>query len=361
MRDKISEKIKVTSPITRLILIGLTILNSACAIHKPMTSGGEFAPRLKPLAAEVSKVSFQEHSALRLIATNLISVLLQDRNIEIATTTVQFSKSKSAFGDAVIRALEDAGLGIQLVSEDQGAFYVNYEKRQSETSAGPITEYVIELDDKQVKRAYVFDGTRVFPSSVMWTRGVNNVGSLYLHDKVFTEQGGPVTQFVSGLRSVGDASQKSLARSIAVNSYDFVARYENTSASRILSDTIRNVRLVRHTITPDILAKHTQISQQVLITNDGSRDVLGEGNKQVVEHIVNQMESNDRIGIAACVNIGAENELSKSSALRLLEEFLFLGVNQQQLYLMPCEQTIYGAFSQNAIAGVKLVMLKPVI
>jgi len=112
--------------------IGLVVL-SACETPLIQRDNSEFMPLIGGKADVVASTPLAEMRRLQLISTNLVSALVQVPEMKVGTATLQVSNPTTAFGNTLVRALEDAGFGIQRVSADQGLNYVTYGKRLSET------------------------------------------------------------------------------------------------------------------------------------------------------------------------------------------------------------------------------------
>jgi len=143
------------------------LLLSACETPLSQRDNAEFMPLIGGEPEVVASTSLTELRRLQLISTNLVSALVQVPEMKVGTATLQVSNPTTAFGNTLIRALEDAGFGIQRVSADQGLNYVTYGKRLSETEAGQVTDYSIAVGEIEVRREFNVKDKKVFPSSLL--------------------------------------------------------------------------------------------------------------------------------------------------------------------------------------------------
>ena len=182
-----------------ILCAGSLALLAACAGTPPRDEA-----RWLPLGggdrAAFAPMQTSEIEQLALVSTNLVAVLVQLPELSPSTVTLQLSAPRSAFGNTVLRALEEAGYGVQRVAADQGRHYVAYRRRFAETDAGPVTDYELTVNGLRVQREYVHRGTGVYPSSLMTVEGSEAAaGDIVLDDGIFREQGGDEEAFVSGV------------------------------------------------------------------------------------------------------------------------------------------------------------------
>ncbi len=175
--------LKTGAALLSLLLSGCTGLPSATGVDQ-----AALTPRLAGGNTEaLDDISGQERAHLQLIATNLVATLAQIPEMRPTTATLQINTPQTAFGN-VIRALEDAGFGMQLVTADQGQNFVSYSKRFSETESGLVTDYTLAVGKIRLSREYIVNGNAVYPSSLLNISGTDSIADIELADNIFAEQ-----------------------------------------------------------------------------------------------------------------------------------------------------------------------------
>lgn len=144
----------MTKAVFKVFAAGLMFLSAGCA----------------QLGSSSQGVSDAE--ALRIVAVDLVSVLGQLPGLDPFTTTAQVSASQSEFGVAVANALQDVGYGVQRVSSDQGAAFVQHQTTQTLEAGDTITEFEVALLGARVARDYIESRNGWVPSSPLRVYGV---------------------------------------------------------------------------------------------------------------------------------------------------------------------------------------------
>ena len=130
------------------LLVGAALALGACAGTAP-SSIEPFLPRLGGDAEMLAATDADELRRLDLVATNFVAALVQLPELRPAGTTLQLTAPTSVFGNVLVRALEDAGYGMQRVSADQGSRYVTYSRRFSgEPQSGPLTDFSLAVGSR---------------------------------------------------------------------------------------------------------------------------------------------------------------------------------------------------------------------
>jgi len=344
--------------------LGLVLLLSSglwgCAsIEKKTTDPNsenldEFQPRIQGTLAQLEPVPLAELSNLQLVATDLVSVLLQLPDFQPSTATLQVSKPTTPFGNTVLRALEDAGFGLQRVSADQGQRYVSYRKRFSETDAGPVTDFEIVVGSVLVRREYKIDDRGVFPSSLMFVNGSPVVSSIVLNNDMFQEQGGSGETFVSGVLAPDATSQETDISEVTVNDFDTVPKNRRTSPVTVLT-SIRQ-RHARAQINRDVdLSNYRRLRRTVLIFDDAKTRLMGAGNKQAINLLAREFIASDLFVITACTDVDGRNEAAQSQGIRVEEEFASHGIPLDAIHIAPCVRASFRHPTDNSPAAVTVV------
>lgn len=319
----------------------------------------DLLPRIGGNIAALQKISSIERNQLQLIATNLIATLVQIPEMRPATATLQINVPKTAYGNAVVRALEDAGFGMQLVSADQGQQYVSYSKRLAETESGVVTDYSLAVGKIKLSREYQLQEDAVYPSSLMNITGTNYIADIELADGIFTEQGGNGNAFISGAQQTDNPDPNLKVTTVDVNSFDELPVNKRTRQDRVLAEA-RQRYFEAGTLraAPD-LNQFTKYRRTVLIFADNSTQMLGNVNKRAVRLLVREFSDDDIMVIKACQDADGSDQPSLNRAIRVEEELAGFGVPTESAYITPCARTSYRHSSDNSPAPVELIHYRP--
>jgi len=349
-------KVLMRSAITATLLLLV-----ACATQEPLqvVSKEDLLPRIGGNAAAVDNISPTERNHLQLIATNLIATLVQIPEMRPATATLQVSAPQTAFGNAIVRALEDAGFGIQRVSADQGQSYVSYSKRLAETESGVVTDYSLAVGKIRLSREYQVQNKAIYPSSLMNITGTDYLADIELADGIFSEQGGTGNAFISGAQQTGDPDPELKVTTIDVYSFDELPADKRTRQDRVLAEARqRYFEAGTQRAAPD-LNQYTKFRRTVLIFSDNSTQLLGSVNKRAVRLLVREFSDDDIMVIKACQDADGRDQASMNRAIRVEEELAGFGVPTESAYIAPCVRTSYRHASDNSPAPVELIHYRP--
>jgi hypothetical protein len=331
----------------------LLSLLSACSSTEEKKTG--FLPHIGGNPEALEAVSADEMRQLQLVSTNLVSVLMQLPEMQPATVTLQVSRPVSAFGNTLIRALEDAGYGLQRVSADQGQNYTTYSKRHSETEAGPISDFELSVGNISIGREYIVNNRGIFPSSLVHVEGTENLANIQLNDDIFREQGGSGDSFISGLRSDDSSVEVPAVEEVVVNDFDEMPAARRTSQLRVLAtERQRNFKTTAQRKPVD-LSGYQRMRRTVLIFNDNSTRMMGPGNKQAIRLLVREYRDDDVFVVTACTDADGHNEAADSRGIRVEEEFISHGIPVESVYLAPCMRASFRHPTDNSPVPVEVV------
>ena len=340
---------------TAIALAALVALAACASPRDPdrwlPTGGGD--------AAAFEDLTDVELDHLALVATNLVAALVQLPETSPANVTLQVSPPTSAFGNTVLRALEDAGYGLQRVDADQGVHYVAYRARFAETEAGPVTDYELLVGDVRLQREYVHGDTRVFPSSLLTLDGTAAApADIVLDDAVFREQGGEDDAFISGVRTEGGAPSQ--VREVAVNDFDAQPEGSRTAPAEIL-DAARRRRALADAERGDAaidLDDWERRRRTVLIFENAETRTMGAGNKQAVRLLARDTGPDDVFVVTACTDADGRDDASRVRGARVVEEFLGHGIAAEAVRLAPCIRASYRHASDDSPVPVEIVQFR---
>ena len=345
----------------RAVVVAVAFGLGACATSSPEAPDLDgFEPRIGGNADVFDEVDPEELRRLRLVATNLVAALVQIPEMRPAVATLQVNPPTSAFGNVVVRALEDAGFGLQRVSADQGRNYVSYSQRFAQTESGPVEDFTLSVGRISLSREYVTRDGNIFPSSLMEITGTDFVSDITLADDVFREQGGTTgTAFISGTRTGDGAVDDRGVRTVDVNDFDEVPLERRTTAESVLVRARRTYfeRDAQRSL-PD-LERFERFRRTVLIFDDTRTQYMGAPNKRAVRLMVREFRPRDLIVIRACHDADGRNELARDHAIRVEEELASHGVPAESAWIAPCVRASYRHSSDDSPAPVEIVHYRP--
>ena len=320
-----------------------------CDAWMPRIASAE-APGARALGVDGAEIG-----RLQLIAANLVSALVQLPGMDPGGRTLQVSSPASAFGLVLVRALEDAGFGLQRVSADQGLHYVAYRRRVADTDAGEVVDYGLSIGEIAVSREYAVEAGRVYPSSPMTIEGVPDPGAVALDDALFREQGGRAA-FVSGVRGAdGFVAPESLVE-VSVAEEDALPVARRTAPRAHVEAAVLGDALDEGGAGPlPGPSTHARVRRTVLIFDDASTRLMGAANKQAVRLLVRDVAAGDVFVVNACTAADGRDDAADARALRVKEEFLSHGLAAETVRIGPCIRASYRHGSDDAPVPVEIV------
>jgi len=198
-------------------------------------SADAIKPRIGGNPEVLQATSAAERAHLQLIATNMVSTLVQIPSMQSGTVTLQVNDPQTAYGNAIVRALEDGGFGLQRVSADQGQNYVSYSKRLSETESGFVTDYDLTVGKLTLRREYSTVDALIFPSSLMSIDGTDSISNIELADEIFSEQGGNDDAFISGVQLEGEPNPDLQVRTVDIRDFEQLPQDRRTTQNEVIS------------------------------------------------------------------------------------------------------------------------------
>jgi len=351
--------VRMFTPHAATLLIALAL--SACTTPgaKVGVSTDALTPRITSEPSVLADTDAVERARLQLVATNLIATLVQIPEMRPSTATLQVSTPQTVFGHALLRALEDAGFGMQLVSADQGTNYVSYSKRLSETESGEVTDYTLAVGKIQLSREYVVNGDAVYPSSLMNISGTDSIADISLADDIFIEQGGDGSAFISGAIGNGAANSDLQIITLDVNDFDELPQDKRTRQDLVFAEARQRFFEKDAERSAPNLDQFDKFRRTVLIFDDSTTQMMGASNKLAVRLLVRQFSDEDVMVIKACQAADGADNASMTRAIRVKEELAGLGVPTQASYIAPCARTSYRHASDNSPTPVELIHYRP--
>lgn len=331
----------------------------ACATAEDPERLTAYEPRIGGDGAVLAAIDPEELRRLRLVATNLVAALVQIPEMRPALATLQVNTPGTAFGNVIVRALEDAGFGLQKVSADQGRNYVSYSQRFAQTESGPVDDFTLSVGRIELARAYVRRDGNIYPSSLMEITGSDSIADIALADDVFSEQGGAGTAFISGARPTQGVADDHGVRTVDVNDFDELPLERRTSQQSVLALARRRYfeRDASRSL-PD-LAAFDRYRRTVLIFDDTRTRFMGAANKRAVRLLVREFRASDVLVIKACHDADGSNEAAHDHAIRVEEELASHGVPAESAWIAPCVRASYRHASDDSPAPVEVIHYRP--
>ena len=312
-------------------------------------------PRLGGDPAALEATEDAELRRLGLVAANLVSTLVQLPELRPGVATLQVNRPRGAFGNVLVRALEDAGYGLQVVDDDRGRHYVGYSKRVAETEVGQVTDYRLAVGEVSLTREYAVEGGAIFPASLMRIEGVERVPDIELADAVFAEQGGPARSFVSGTRGVGGARGAPSVDTVEVFDYDALPEGARTPTDEVLAESLERSALASDADDAPDLDAYAEYRRTVLIFDDPDTSFMGTANKRAVRLLARDVAAEDLLVIRACTDFDGRDDAAMRRGVRVEEELVGLGVRPEAAWIAPCVGASYRHASDDSPVPVELV------
>ena len=346
------------------LIMSATVAGCGSAPISPVDSANgvsvaAISPRIAGDRTVLESTTAQERAHLQLISTNLVSTLVQLPGMQTSDRTLQISEPSTVFGHAIVRALEDVGYGLQVVSADQGKNYVTYSKRLSETESGWISDYSLGVGKVQISREYRVQEDAIYPSSLMSVSGATGIEGVELADNIFAEQGGDGGSFISGVQEADSPNSNITVRTIDVNDFDEIPVDKRTPQNAVLTQAQqRFYEIDAERDVPD-LDKYYKYRRTVLLFDNTTTRVLGNGNKRAVKLLSREFGEGDLMLIKACQDADGINDAAMGRAIRVEQELMGLGVPGELTYIAPCVRANYRHSSDNSPTPVELIHYRP--
>lgn len=342
--------------------IGGLLLISGCTtpdVSERGISANAIKPRIGGNQAILDETSPAERAHLQLISTNMISTLVQIPSMQSGTVTLQINDPKTAFGNAIVRALEDAGFGLQRVSADQGQNYVSYSKRLSETESGLVTDYELSVGKLTLQREFSTVGSLIYPSSLMTIDGAQSISDIELADEIFAEQGGANDAFISGVQLDGVPTPNLQVKTVDVRDFDELPQDRRSAQDDVVERARQRFFQSQAERDAPELDEYTKYRRTVLIFDDNKTQLLGNANKRAVRMLVRGFSDDDIMLIKACLDADGRDTASMNRAFRVKQELLGFGIPPEATHVAPCARASYRHSSDDSPAPVELVHYRP--
>lgn len=285
-------------------------------------------------------------SNLGVIATDLVSSMVQLSELSPFSTTIQVNRPVSDFGTELISALRYSGYGVQIVPDDQGLNYLNYVKSHSEEDEGTYYTFEVIIQDISISRSFIKSDEFFIPNSPIQIKGVE-AQRIVVNDDIYRQKIGNA-EFPSGVTFVDLNGQ--------FIHHDPRLVVSTNAMKRKANDQIKTARVLIHAranlFTKSRIATQEKRNykpfKQVSLRFRPKSLNLGVKNKSAIGLLLESFdESTDRLSIVAC-NFGKSLiwDGTESVALerghRVRQELLASNISIDLTRDEGCFSTIYG-------------------
>ena len=295
--------------------------------------------------SEASRAAPDEGPSTLAVAVDLVSVLVQLEGHSPYDTTVQVNPPAGGFGADLVRALEAAGYGLQLVGDDQGPNYLGWNVTAIEAETGRQDLVEIRLRDLSVgRRVTRRDGAWV-PVSPVRIRGLDPQ-PVALDGSVYVHRPERALDYPSGVRFLDPDGEEALVET----TYRYAYRPTGAAKTAGAVPTPDPMRFVSQATARLYEGGGTAFAQRpaadfiarqtfALRFPGASHTQLGDDNRRVVGRLVEFFEpARDRFSIVSCSPEGADTDASAARSGRVKAELLTLGVPGDQVLESGCTE-----------------------
>ncbi len=306
----------------------------------------------------VEEVESAPNRNLELVVTDLVSALIQIPSLNPTVTTLQMSQPETDLGRALLTAIDNAGYGIQIVDADQGNKYLSYAVRTAETEAGIINDYLIGIDEIELRREYNTTETGIYPSSLLFVKGVEDARNIVLTEEMFLEQGGGEL-FLSGVdpgrAGISDPSE---VREVYTDDALRTQVDKRVDQAKVFAEAQENMLALARDKQRQSLGGLDRHQRVVLLFPNNTELTLGVGNKTAIRNLLGKFEAGDVLDITACDDVDGRNEMAERRAIRIKEELLSHGVESSSIRRAECTRTNFRHHSDDSPQPVTIVHYK---
>lgn len=336
----------------------LTLCMSSCDIYRATSVSTEIAKNYTPTyfgdSQSLLKLKVDEIQNIDLVATNLVSVFLQIPELESMSTTFQVAHPSTAFGNILIKALEDAGIALQLVTVNRSANHLSYRHGASKT--GKVVVFSMAVNNVELSREFMKTADGIFPASLASIKGTDHIDSIAIDDSIFAEQGGDES-FLSGIRS--DGAYSTTLHKVKINEIDHLPDAKRTSRMQVVKDAKRTLFHTAGQPLAENLSSYKKHRRTVFKFVNQDSLVLGRANKRSMRLMVREFEAEDILLIQSCNDVDGVEEIAEDRAIRVKEEFVHHDVPIGSILIAPCTQTKSRLPAVNSRVPVKVIHYRP--
>ncbi len=272
----------------------------------------------------------RKHSDYSLIAENLVNVLGSIESINRIDTTFQMIEPSTPIGRAVLKAVQDQGYGVQIVSGDLGDNFLRYKAELSQTESGLLEIYSLSAGNHEVHRQYTIIDGKTTPTSPVTVK-TDSVISGELDDSLF-----------------GVLLERSVSSVIEINSSatEVLVYAEKNKDIRDLNAPLRNVRRIEASNFESVFEQYDDLVRKNLTFANDSL-VLGSKNKNILVKLAKEVNpETDIVSVIGCshgrTSFDNGNQLlAEGRAQRVTESLMFAGLDPELIFDEACWDSEY--------------------
>jgi len=290
--------------------------------------------------------SAPSQSSYGVIATDLVSSLVQLSELSPFATTIQINRPKAEFGSELVKALRYSGYGVQIVAEDQGRNYLSYVSTRAEEPDETYYTFNVIIRNISISRTFVKNNGHYVPSSPVRVTGAQ-AQRIVVNDDIYRHSIGNA-EFPSGVTFIDPNGQLVYYGPRLVVSTNAMKRKTN--------DQIKTEMVLIHA-RANVFTK-SRISEKTNIKYDPYKQVslrfrpqsleLGEKNKKAIRLLLESFDSDtDRLSITACsfgksLMWDGTESVALERGLRVRQELLASNISIENTRDESCFSTKYG-------------------
>ena len=274
------------------------------------------------------------------ISSNLVDAIAQYPQYNRMMASLEKSAAGTAFEQQVYVELEERGYDLAEQDSDTTGNAVDAAVRNAPYESGENASlYVLSIGDISVERRFRQENGATVPVSELVVRGGER-RNITLNDALVFSQTDPEISDVRFLsQSAGPADQNAQLLSAAMPATEDQQR---ALAERESMPAVhQNIYETLESNYTEALTEYEDIEQKVLVFPNDSL-IMGDTNKQVIEHYVEMMDpQTDVLSVIGCSH--GDTDISNGNAVlalgrahRVKEAFLFSGIQPDQVLDEGC-------------------------
>ena len=330
-------------------VLGSVLVLSSCATSSDAGSTSQEGNSAATFLSDVGATavgSAPSQSTLGVIATDLVSSLVQLSELSPFSTTIQVNRPVSDFGQELVNALRYSGYGVQIVADDQGLNYLNYFSSFSEEDDGTYYTFKVLVRDISISRSFIENDDAFIPNSPVKIKGVV-AQRIIVNDDIYRQSIGDA-EFPSGVTFTDPNGRLIYHDPRVVVSTSAMKRNagDQIKTEMVLIHARANV-FTKSRISEKKSHDYEPFKQVSLRFKPKSLD-LGLKNKSAIGQLLESFDaSTDRLSITACsfgnslIWDGTES-ISLERGLRVRQELLTSNISIDNTRDESCFSTKYG-------------------
>lgn len=280
------------------------------------------------------------HEAMQLIATDLVSALVQIRSIPVATTTLSLPHEQfddSHFASALQERLERVGYAVRTVGSNPADKLVSYtiEPVEGDAEAEDAGTFTVTIGSVSVRRNYAdLDSSEVHPTAVMLVKGAD-ASHLQVNDNLFKYSAAAKT-VTEGLPEV--VQPASVAENVAGQE---IRGLQPETLAMLQQRPLRNFRELKRSNFSDLYDSLVLVRETILPFGNDSIDLEPVARELIAQFVDEYDVQRDVFSVIGCSNgatsvAAGPKSLALGRAADVTAELIRLGVPRQSVLEEGC-------------------------